>query len=284
SGVHSGDSMAVYPQQSLSRQNIDTIVDYTRKLSLGLKCIGMMNVQFIIHRDEVYVIEVNPRSSRTVPFLSKVTDIPMAQIATRVILGETLKDMGYLDGLVEPGDRIHVKAPVFSFAKLRRVDTTLGPEMKSTGEVMGSDTTLDKALYKAFAASGYKLLDHGTVLFTIEDAKKEEAMKLAKRFIQIGYAILATPGTATYFRDHGISVVEVSKINVDSECNILELLRKNKISLVVNVLSQDRSVTSDGFLIRREAVEHGIPQVTSIDTARAIVHVLESRSFATQTL
>ncbi|MHC1734980.1 MAG: carbamoyl-phosphate synthase large subunit [Erysipelotrichaceae bacterium] len=284
SGVHSGDSMAVYPPQSLSKRNIDTIVDYTRKLSLGLKCIGMMNVQFIIHQDEVYVIEVNPRSSRTVPFLSKVTDIPMAQIATRVILGETLKGMGYKDGLVEPGDRIHVKAPVFSFAKLRRVDTTLGPEMKSTGEVMGSDTTLDKALYKAFAASGYKLLDHGTVLFTIEDAKKEEAMKLAKRFIQIGYAILATPGTAAYFRDHGISVVEVSKINVDSECNILELLRKNKISLVVNVLSQDRSVTSDGFLIRREAVEHGIPQVTSIDTARAIVHVLESRSFATQTL
>jgi len=284
SGVHSGDSMAVYPPQSLSKRNIDTIVDYTRKLSLGLKCIGMMNVQFIIHQDEVYVIEVNPRSSRTVPFLSKVTDIPMAQIATRVILGETLKDMGYKDGLVEPGDRIHVKAPVFSFAKLRRVDTTLGPEMKSTGEVMGSDTTLDKALYKAFAASGYKLLDHGTVLFTIEDAKKEEAMKLAKRFIQIGYAILATPGTAAYFRDHGISVVEVSKINVDSDCNILELLRKNKISLVVNVLSQDRSVTSDGFIIRREAVEHGIPQVTSIDTARAIVHVLESRSFATQTL
>lgn len=284
SGVHSGDSMAVYPPQSLSQRNIDTIVDYTRKLSIGLKCIGMMNVQFIIHQDEVYVIEVNPRSSRTVPFLSKVTDIPMAQIATRVILGETLKDMGYRDGLVEAGDRIHVKAPVFSFAKLRRVDTTLGPEMKSTGEVMGSDTTLDKALYKAFAASGYKLLDHGTVLFTIEDAKKEEAMKLAKRFIQIGYAILATPGTAAYFRDHGISVVEVSKINVDSDCNILELLRKNKISLVVNVLSQDRSVTSDGFLIRREAVEHGIPQVTSIDTARAIVHVLESRSFATQTL
>lgn len=284
SGVHSGDSMAVYPPQSLSKRNIDTIVDYTRKLSLGLKCIGMMNVQFIIHQDEVYVIEVNPRSSRTVPFLSKVTDIPMAQIATRVILGETLKDMGYKDGLVEPSDRIYVKAPVFSFAKLRRVDTTLGPEMKSTGEVMGSDTTLDKALYKAFAASGYKLLDHGTVLFTIEDAKKEEAMKLAKRFIQIGYAILATPGTAAYFRDHGISVVEVSKINVDSDCNILELLRKNKISLVVNVLSQDRSVTSDGFLIRREAVEHGIPQVTSIDTARAIVHVLESRSFATQTL
>ncbi len=284
SGVHSGDSMAVYPPQSLSKRNIDTIVDYTRKLSLGLKCIGMMNVQFIIHQDEVYVIEVNPRSSRTVPFLSKVTDIPMAQIATRVILGETLRDMGYKDGLVESGDRIHVKAPVFSFAKLRRVDTTLGPEMKSTGEVMGSDTTLDKALYKAFAASGYKLLDHGTVLFTIEDAKKEEAMKLAKRFIQIGYAILATPGTTAYFRDHGISVVEVSKINVDSDCNILELLRKNKISLVVNVLSQDRSVTSDGFIIRREAVEHGIPQVTSIDTARAIVHVLESRSFATQTL
>jgi carbamoyl-phosphate synthase large subunit len=284
SGVHSGDSMAVYPPQTLSQKNIDTIVDYTHRLAIGLKCIGMMNVQFIIHQDEVVVIEVNPRSSRTVPFLSKVTDIPMAQIATRVILGEKLNDMGYVDGLAPLSNRVHVKAPVFSFAKLRKVDTNLGPEMKSTGEVMGSDNTLDKALYKAFAASGYKLLDHGTVLFTIEDAKKNEAMKLAKRFIEIGYALMATPGTASYFRQNGLNVIEVAKIHADSDLNILELLRKNKISLVVNILSHDRSVSSDGFLIRREAVEHGIPQVTSIDTAKAIVQVLESRSFATQSL
>ena len=149
---------------------------------------------------------------------------------------------------------------------------------------MGSDNTLDKALYKAFAASGYKLLDHGTVLFTIEDAKKMEAMLLAKRFIEIGYALMATPGTAKYFRANGLNVTEVAKIHADSDLNILDLLRKNKISLVVNILSHDRSVSSDGFLIRREAVEHGIPQVTSIDTAKAIVQVLESRSFATQPL
>ena len=284
SGIHSGDSMAVYPPQTLSQQNIDTIVDYTHRLAIGLKCIGMMNVQFIIHQDEVVVIEVNPRSSRTVPFLSKVTDIPMAQIATRVILGEKLDDMGYKNGLAPLSTRVHVKAPVFSFAKLRKVDTNLGPEMKSTGEVMGSDNTLDKALYKAFAASGYKLLDHGTVLFTIEDAKKNEAMKLARRFLEIGYALMATPGTAEYFRQNGLTVIEVMKIHADSDLNILELLRKNKISLVINILSHDRSVSSDGFLIRREAVEHGIPQVTSIDTAKAIVQVLESRSFATQSL
>ncbi|MGB7594448.1 MAG: carbamoyl-phosphate synthase large subunit [Erysipelotrichaceae bacterium] len=284
SGVHSGDSMAVYPPQTLSQRNIDTIVDYTHKLAIGLKCIGMMNVQFIIHQDEVVVIEVNPRSSRTVPFLSKVTDIPMAQVATRVILGEKLSKMGYAEGLAPLSSRVHVKAPVFSFAKLRRVDTNLGPEMKSTGEVMGSDTTLDKALYKAFAASGYKLLDHGVVLFTIEDAKKNEAMILAQRFLEIGYALMATSGTAQYFRANGLTVTEVAKIHADSDLNILDLLRKNKISLVVNILSHDRSVSSDGFLIRREAVEHGIPQVTSIDTAKAIVQVLESRSFATQTL
>ena len=284
SGIHSGDSMAVYPPQTLSHRNIDTIVDYTHRLAIGLKCIGMMNVQFIIHQDEVVVIEVNPRSSRTVPFLSKVTDIPMAQIATRVILGEKLDDIGYKNGLAPLSTRVHVKAPVFSFAKLRKVDTNLGPEMKSTGEVMGSDNTLDKALYKAFAASGYKLLDHGTVLFTIEDAKKNEAMKLARRFLEIGYALMATPGTAEYFRQNGLTVIEVMKIHADSDLNLLELLRKNKISLVINILSHDRSVSSDGFLIRREAVEHGIPQVTSIDTAKAIVQVLESRSFATQAL
>jgi carbamoyl-phosphate synthase large subunit len=284
SGVHSGDSMAVYPPQTLSKRNIDTIIDYTHKLAIGLKCIGMMNVQFIIHQDEVVVIEVNPRSSRTVPFLSKVTDIPMAQVATRVILGEKLTEMGYAEGLAPLSTRVHVKAPVFSFAKLRRVDTNLGPEMKSTGEVMGSDNTLDKALYKAFAASGYKLLDHGTVLFTIEDAKKNEAMILARRFLEIGYALMATPGTARYFRENGLNVTEVAKIHANGDLNILELLRKNKISLVVNILSHDRSVSSDGFLIRREAVEHGIPQVTSIDTAKAIVQVLESRSFATRTL
>ena len=284
SGIHSGDSMAVYPPQTLSQQNIDTIVDYTHRLAIGLKCIGMMNVQFIIHQDEVVVIEVNPRSSRTVPFLSKVTDISMAQIATRVILGEKLDDIGYKNGLAPLSTRVHVKAPVFSFAKLRKVDTNLGPEMKSTGEVMGSDNTLDKALYKAFAASGYKLLDHGTVLFTIEDAKKNEAMKLARRFLEIGYVLMATPGTAEYFRQNGLTVIEVMKIHADSDLNILELLRKNKISLVINILSHDRSVSSDGFLIRREAVEHGIPQVTSIDTAKAIVQVLESRSFATQSL
>ncbi|HEK9660195.1 TPA: carbamoyl-phosphate synthase large subunit, partial [Streptococcus equi subsp. equi] len=198
-GVHSGDSMAVYPPQHLSKQVQDKIVDYTKRLAIGLNCIGMMNIQFVIQNEQVYVIEVNPRASRTVPFLSKVTNIPMAQVATKLILGQTLKDLGYQDGLYPESSLVHIKAPVFSFAKLAKVDSLLGPEMKSTGEVMGSDLTLEKALYKAFEASYLHMPEYGTIVFTIADDHKSEALILARRFSAIGYQIMATEGTAAFF-------------------------------------------------------------------------------------
>ncbi len=282
-GVHSGDSMAVYPPQTLSKKIQKTITDYTKRLAIGLNCIGMMNIQFVIHHDQVYVIEVNPRASRTVPFLSKVTGIPMAQVATKVILGQKLKELGYQDGLYPESTLVHIKAPVFSFAKLQRVDTYLGPEMKSTGEVMGSDVNLQKALYKAFEASGLHLPSYGAVLFTIADETKEEALALAQRFSAIGYSLIATRGTAKYLQEHDLYVKTVSKIKGKEEENVLDLIRRGEAQVVVNTMDKKRSGSSlDGFLIRREAVEHGIPLFTSLDTASAILSVLESRSFSAQ--
>lgn len=285
-GVHSGDSMAVYPPQALSEEIKQTIEDYTIRLARGLNCIGMMNIQFVIYDNQVYVIEVNPRASRTVPFLSKVTNIPMAQIATKAILGEKLKDLGYEDGLYPETANVHVKAPVFSFTKLHKVDTYLGPEMKSTGEVMGSDQNLDKALYKAFEASGLRLPDYGAVLFTIADETKEEALGLAKRFAEIGYSLLATKNTAAFFEQHGLVVTPVAKISEETkEKNVVDLIRAGKAQVVVNTIDKDRgNASKDGFIIRREAVEHGTPLFTSLDTADAIVRVMESRAFSTQAI
>ena len=285
-GVHSGDSMAVYPPQFLSAEIKQTIEDYTIRLARGLNCIGMMNIQFVIHENQVYVIEVNPRASRTVPFLSKVTGIPMAQIATKVILGEKLTDLGYENGLYPEAPNVHVKAPVFSFTKLQQVDTYLGPEMKSTGEVMGSDQNLDKALYKAFEASGLRLPDYGAVLFTIADETKEEALELAKRFSEIGYSLLATKHTAAFFEKHGLIVTPVAKISENAtEKNVVELIREGKAQVVVNTIDKDRgNASKDGFIIRREAVEHGIPLFTSLDTADAIIRVMESRAFSTKAI
>ncbi|MGX7351336.1 carbamoyl-phosphate synthase large subunit [Enterococcus canis] len=284
-GVHSGDSMAVYPPQTLSDEIKATIEDYTRKLALGLNCIGMMNIQFVIHEEKVYVIEVNPRASRTVPFLSKITGIPMAQVATQVILGKTLAELGYQDGLYPESQQVHVKAPVFSFTKLQKVDTYLGPEMKSTGEVMGSDTNLEKALYKAFEASGLHLPSYGAVLFTIADEGKEEAVDLARRFANIGYSLIATEGTARYLQERGLTVKTVSKIQNEQEETVLDLIRSGEAQVVVNTMDKNRTATTeDGFLIRRESVEHGIPLFTSLDTANAILKVLESRSFSTEAI
>lgn len=280
-GVHSGDSMAVYPPQSLSQEIQDTIADYTKRLALGLNCLGMMNIQFVIHEEKVYVIEVNPRASRTVPFLSKVTGISMAQVATQLILGKTLQELGYEDGLYPESQMVHIKAPVFSFAKLQRVDTYLGPEMKSTGEVMGSDTNLDKAMYKVFEASGLHLPDYGSVLFTISNDAKAEALALAKRFVEIGYTLRATKGTAEYFRKNNLQVQEVAKISESSEQNILDIIRKGKVQAVVNTMDKTRTPSSEGFLVRREAVENGVSLFTSLDTAGAMLGVLESRSFST---
>jgi carbamoyl-phosphate synthase large subunit len=244
----------------------------------------MMNIQFIIHEEKVYVIEVNPRASRTVPFLSKVTNIPMAQVATQVILGQSLLDLGYQNGLYPESDLVHVKAPVFSFTKLKSVDSYLGPEMKSTGEVMGSDITLDKALYKAFAASGYTLSDHGNVLFTIDDSNKDEATRLAKRLSHIGFKLFATKGTYTQFVQHGLKVELVSKISETGVHNLLELIESNSFDMVINTMGKDKDQNSDGFIIRHKAIEHGIALFTSLDTASAIIRVLESRSFNTQSL
>ncbi|MCC5888933.1 MAG: carbamoyl-phosphate synthase large subunit [Alkalibacterium sp.] len=284
SGVHSGDSMAVYPPQHLSQNTIDTIVEYTHKLCMGLNCLGLMNIQFVVHDETVYVIEVNPRASRTLPFLSKVTGIPMAQVATRAILGQSIADQGYDSGLFKTPELVHVKAPVFSFSKLHKVDATLGPEMKSTGEVMGSDTTLEKALYKAFEASDMHLPDHGKVLFTVADEDKQEAVELARRFYEIGYLIVATEGTAAAFTRADIPAESVQKAGEGREHTILDTIQSNQVDLVVNTMGKNVDAMHDGFSIRKASIEKGIPLMTSLDTVSAIISVLESKTFLTAAL
>ncbi|MFD1432931.1 carbamoyl-phosphate synthase large subunit [Lacticaseibacillus yichunensis] len=283
-GVHSGDSMAVYPPQDFSQKVIDQIEHQTIALAHALHCIGIMNVQFIVRDEQVYVIEVNPRASRTVPFLSKVTGIAMAQVATQAILGASLKDMGFTTGILPVRPGVHVKSPVFSFSKLNEVDSALGPEMKSTGEVMGSDTTLDKALYKAFEASHTHLPRYGTALFTVADADKKEAVALARRFREVGYQIVATAGTAAALRDAGITVSTITKLGESGENAILDAIADRKLQVVINTTSGDKATTSDGYRIRQAAIMHGVPLMTSLDTVGAILGVLESRAFTTQPL
>ena len=281
-GVHSGDSISVYPAPTVSQKVKDTILDYAIRIGKGFQFIGLYNIQFIVDKEEkVYVLEVNPRSSRTVPFLSKVTGIPMSYIATRCVLGHSLKEQGYEEGIHEESDRWFVKAPVFSFAKLRHVDTTLGPEMKSTGEALGSDVTLNKALYKALLASGIRIPSHGNVLMTISDQDKEEALSIAKRFYAIGYGIYATAGTAKFLKEHQIYVKTVGKISENSEDNVEDVIRKGKVNYVVNTMSVDKRSSNDGFAIRRAAAENNISCFTSLDTANAILSVLESQNFTT---
>lgn len=280
-GVHSGDSIAVYPTQDLSQKHIDTLVDYTTRLAKGLNIKGLMNIQYVISDDVVYVIEVNPRASRTVPFLSKITNIPMANVATKAILGQSIVEQGYPVGLAPIKDGVFVKVPVFSFAKLRRVDTTLGPEMKSTGEVMGKDSTLEKALYKGFVAAGMKIEDHGSVLMTVSDKDKEEATELAKRFVNIGYSILATPGTAAALEEAGVQVQVVDKIGSNGP-TLLDVIQKGNAQLVINTLTKGKQPARDGFRIRRESVENGVACLTSLDTAEAILRVIESMTFTAE--
>ena len=277
-GVHSGDSIAVYPPQNLTQEQIDTLVEYTTRLAKGLKIIGLMNIQYVISEGKVYVIEVNPRSSRTVPFLSKITNVPMANLATKAILGQKLKDVGYESGLVPNKEGIFVKVPVFSFSKLTRVDVTLGPEMKSTGEVMGKDSTLEKALYKGLIGAGRKVPLHGSILFTIDDAHKPEAAKLAKRFYDIGFKIWATRGTSKYFNSLNIPTKIGYKIEEETE-NLISLIQKGKVQYVVNTTTKGKQSMNDGFLIRRTSVENGVPCLTSIDTVEAILKVIESMTF-----
>ncbi|WP_060209661.1 carbamoyl-phosphate synthase large subunit [Sporosarcina koreensis] len=279
-GVHSGDSIAVYPPQNLSAAMVETIVDYTERLALGLNIKGLLNIQFVISESQVYVIEVNPRSSRTVPFLSKITNIPMANIATKAILGQSILEQDYATGLAAAPEGVYVKVPVFSFAKLRRVDTTLGPEMKSTGEVMGKDLTLEKALYKGLVAAGMTIKDYGTVLITVSDKDKEEVLDLARRFTNIGYRILATVGTANRLAKAGIEVKIVNKIGSESP-TLIDVIQKGDVQLVINTLTKGKLPERDGFRIRRESVENGIPCFTSIDTAEAMIRVVESLTFQT---
>lgn len=278
-GVHSGDSIAVYPPQNINAEQIATLVDYTERLAKGLNIIGLMNIQYVLSEGNVYVIEVNPRSSRTVPFLSKITEIPMANLATKAILGQKLKDLGYQNGLAPLKDGVYVKVPVFSFSKLTRVDISLGPEMKSTGEVMGKDSTLEKALYKGLIGSGRKVPLHGSILFTVADKHKEEACELARRFQEIGFRIWATEGTANYFEQHGVRTKIGYKIEENPEINLIDLIQKGKVQYIVNTMTKGKQSERDGFQIRRTSVENGVPCLTSMDTVEAILKVIESMSF-----
>lgn len=272
-GVHSGDSIAVYPPQTLSSKVIYTIIDYTKRLAVALHVKGLLNIQFVICNDEVYIIEVNPRSSRTVPFLSKVTNVKMVNLATRIALGATVKELGYHSGLVPPKPYVAVKAPVFSFAKMTDVDIALGPEMKSTGEVMGIDYHYARALYKAIIGSGINVPVKGCVLFTVADKDKDEMKQLANAFAELGFEIAATEGTAKAIQSMGIDVEVVGKVHERSS-DIIEKIKTGKINMVINTLTQGKHSLKDGFKIRRATVEHGIACLTSLDTAWEVMRVL----------
>lgn len=272
-GVHSGDSIAVYPPQTLSSKVIYTIIDYTKRLAVALHVKGLLNIQFVVADGEVYIIEVNPRSSRTVPFLSKVTDVKMVNLATRIAMGSTLKELGYKSGLVPPKPYVAVKAPVFSFAKMTDVDIALGPEMKSTGEVMGIDYHYARALYKAIIGSGTNVPTKGCVLFTVADKDKEEMKQLAKAFSELDFQIAATEGTAKTIQSIGIDVEIVGKVHERSS-DIIERIKSGKINMVINTLTQGKHSLKDGFKIRRATVEHDIACLTSLDTAWEVLRVL----------
>ena len=272
-GVHSGDSIAVYPPQTLSSKVIYTIIDYTKRLALSLHVKGLLNIQFVVVDGEVYIIEVNPRSSRTVPFLSKVTNVDMVGLATRIAMGHTLKELGYKSGLVPPKPYVAVKAPVFSFAKMSDVDIALGPEMKSTGEVMGIDYHYARALYKAIIGSGIHVPTKGCILFTVADKDKEEMKQLAKAFSELGFEICATEGTAKAIQSMGIDAEIVGKVHERSS-DIIQMIKNGKINMVINTLTQGKHSAKDGFKIRRATVEHGIACLTSLDTAWEVLRVL----------
>lgn len=274
-GVHSGDSIAVYPAQTLSDALIDQMVDYTTRLTLALGVKGLVNIQYVLHEEQIYVIEVNPRSSRTVPYLSKVTGIQMVNLATKCALGKTLMDMGYRGGLVPEAGLVAVKAPVFSFGKLLDVDVSLGPEMKSTGEVLGVDRDFSLALHKALLAAGTEFPKQGTVLATIADRDKEECIPVIEGLVELGYKVCATRGTANFLKQNDLEVETVNKVAEGGE-TIVDLIKANGINLVINTISRGKEPQRDGFKIRRTAVEHGIPCLTSMDTAWAMLEVLYS--------
>lgn len=273
SGVHSGDSFAVYPPQHLSQEIIDTLADYTKKIAIAMSVKGLVNIQFIVVNDRVYVIEVNPRASRTVPFMSKITGINMVEYATRIALGESLKDTGLPLGLVPPKDYVAIKAPVFSFSKLGLVEIKLGPEMKSTGEVMGIGHTYEEALYKAVIAANLMIPAGGSILITVSDRDKKETASLARGFVKLGYKLICTSGTGSYFQSLGIPVEIIKKIHEKGE-NCEKYLKSGKVDMVLNTISYGSQIEQEGYDLRRIAVELAIPCLTSLDTAKEVLRVM----------
>ncbi len=282
-GIHSGDSISVYPAQSISAKIKRVIENYTRKLARSLHVIGLINIQFIVSNDEVYVIEVNPRSSRTVPYISKVTGIPIVPLATKVILGAKIRDLGYTPGLQPEADYFAIKMPVFSFEKIRGADISLGPEMKSTGECLGIAETFDEALYKAFLGAGINLPKYKNMIMTVRDSDKIEAAELAKRFEALGYNIFATKGTARALMEADVQVRMTRKLEQESP-NILDLILGHEIDLVIDTPSQGVGHAKDGFVIRRNAIETGVNVLTSLDTAEALITSLENNNIHKLTL
>lgn len=276
-GVHSGDSFAVYPPQNLTVDMQKQLIQITTKISVRLNIQGLINLQFVIKKGKVYVLEVNPRSSRTIPFLSKVTDTPMAKIATKAIMGEDIIKQGYLHGLLPEVDEVSVKAPVFSFSKLKDVDTALGPEMKSTGEAMGRDRTMQRALDKAFKAAGINVPNCGTILVTVADKHKDETLPILKRYAECGFNFLATSGTAKFLKENGLHVKEVEKIG-RAKIDLLHNIRSGEVDLILNTITKGKNVESDGFKMRRTAAENGIICLTSIDTSEALLKAIELNS------
>ncbi|ADL03885.1 carbamoyl-phosphate synthase large subunit [Lacrimispora saccharolytica] len=276
-GVHSGDSISIYPAQSISEAVKEKLVEYTKRLSRALHVKGMINIQFIVSGEEVYVIEVNPRSSRTVPYISKVTGVPIVPLATRVICGHSIRELGHEPGLLPDADYIAVKMPVFSFEKIRGADVSLGPEMKSTGECLGIAKTFNEALYKAFAGAGIKLPRHKNMIITVKDSDKEEMIDIAGRFQAQGYKIFSTSGTAKVLNEHGIKAFMVRKLEQESP-NLLDLILGHEIDLVIDTPTQGADRSRDGFVIRRNAVETGVTVLTSLDTAAALVTSMENRA------
>ena len=282
-GIHSGDSISVYPAQTISETAKKTIEEYTRRLAKSLHVIGMINIQFIVCGEEVYVIEVNPRSSRTVPYISKVTGIPIVPLATKVILGYKLRDLGYEPGLQPEAEYYAIKMPVFSFEKIRGADISLGPEMKSTGECLGIASSFNEALYKAFLGAGVRLPRHKNMIITVKDEDKPEVVAIAKRFSALGYKIFATRSTAKVLKEHGVKVIRTNKLEQPSP-NLMDLILGHKIDLIIDTPPQGVEHSKDGFLIRRNAIETGVNVLTSLDTANALVTSLENTDLHNLTL
>ena len=282
-GIHSGDSISVYPAQSISEVTKRKIEEYTKRLAKALHVIGMINIQFIVCGEEVYVIEVNPRSSRTVPYISKVTGIPIVPLATQVIIGHKLKELGYTPGLQKEADYIAIKMPVFSFEKIRGADISLGPEMKSTGECLGIAKTFNEALYKAFLGAGVNLPKYKNMIMTVRDDDKPEAVEIGRRFRALGYRIFATRGTADYLNEHGVKAIAIKKIEQESP-NLMDLILGHQIDLVIDTPPQGADRSRDGFLIRRNAIETGVNVLTAMDTANALVTSLENTDIRQLTL